>query len=310
MNKEDFLEEKYIKTKTKCRKIVTYVNGENQLRKKHERIVSLLKQEYSDSIFAKAYIEHSSIVKNAKVHMYNDIFLFFDVRDFFQSINHNYLIQRLYKELNQNGNTSINSCSKLVELCSVNDKGLPLGLVTSPILSNIYMKEFDNILYGKLKKMNLQNVIYTRYADDMVISFKAENIDLNINSDIKECVNRCLKQVYLKSNVNKERIYDIRKGGHVRITGINIVIENDNYRKITVGRKRKDKLYNDVISYYKQLHNDREIALKIKGNESFILSVEGKEYEKCYSENMKQVIKEYGFDSLHDMIKAMEFNCN
>lgn len=307
MNKEDFLEEKYIKTKKKCRKIITYVNGENILREKHERIVSLLKQECSDSIFAKAYLEHSSIVKNAKAHMYNDIFLFFDVKDFFPSINHNYLIQRLYKELNKNGNTSINSCSKLVKLCSVNDKGLPLGLVSSPILSNIYMKEFDNILYGKLKKMKLQNVIYTRYADDIVISFKAEDIDIDINSNIRECVNRCLRQVHLKSNANKERIYDIRKGGHVRITGINIVIENDNYRRITVGRKRKDKLYSDVMNYYKQLPNDRKIALKIKGNESFILSVEGKEYETCYSKNMMQAIKGYGFDSLHDMIKAMEY---
>ena len=63
MNKELFLEEKYIKTKKKYRKIVTYVDGENLLREKHERIVSLLKQECSDSIFAKAYIEHSSIVK-------------------------------------------------------------------------------------------------------------------------------------------------------------------------------------------------------------------------------------------------------
>lgn len=51
MNKELFLEEKYIKTKKKYRKIVTYVDGENLLREKHERIVSLLKQECSDSIF-------------------------------------------------------------------------------------------------------------------------------------------------------------------------------------------------------------------------------------------------------------------
>ena len=187
MNKELFLEEKYIKTKKKYRKIVTYVDGENLLREKHERIVSLLKQECSDSIFAKAYIEHSSIVKNAKAHMYNDIFLFFDVKDFFPSISHNYLIQRLYKELNNKGNAGINSCSKLVELCSVNDKGLPLGLVTSPILSNIYMKEFDNIIYGKLKKMGLDNIIYTRYADDIVISFKAEKIDPDINVNIRVC---------------------------------------------------------------------------------------------------------------------------
>lgn len=305
MNKELFLEEKYIKTKNKYRKIVTYVEGENPLREKHEQIVSLLKQECSNSIFAKAYIQHSSIVKNAKAHMYNDVFMFFDVKDFFQSINHNYLIQRLYSELSRTGNVSINSCSKLVELCSVNDKGLPLGLVTSPILSNIYMKEFDNILYGKLKKMDLNNIIYTRYADDIVISYKADMINSDINAQIKANVYKCLKQVHLKSNERKERVYHIRTGGHVRITGVNVIVENDNYRKLTVGRKKKDQLYNDTISYYLQQIKDREKALSIKGNESFILSVEGREYEKCYSENMKDIIKNYGYESLHDMIQSL-----
>lgn len=307
MDKEIFLEEKYIKTKNKYRKIVTYADGENLLRVKHEQIVSLLKKECSNSIFAKAYMEHSSIVKNAKAHMYNDIFLYFDVKDFFPSINHNYLIERLYKELSKNNNVSINSCSKLVELCSVADKGLPLGLVTSPILSNIYMKEFDNILYGKLKKMDLDNVIYTRYADDIVISYKADAVNMDIYKEIREIVYMCLKQVHLRSNEKKERIYDIKKGGHVRITGINVVLENDNYRKLTVGRKKKDSLYNEAIVYYLQQKKDRQEALTIKGNESFILSVEGKEYEKCYSENMKNVIKQYGFESLHDMIQALEY---
>ena len=64
MNKELFLEEKYIKTKKKYRKIVTYVDGENLLREKHERIVSLLKQECSDSIFAKAYIVSAEQTEN------------------------------------------------------------------------------------------------------------------------------------------------------------------------------------------------------------------------------------------------------
>ena len=61
------------------------------------------------------------------------------------------------------------------------------------------------------------------------------------------------------------------------------------------------------MSYYMQRIKDREKALSIKGNESFILSVEGKEYEKCYSENMKKIIKEYGYDSLHDMIRAIKY---
>lgn len=306
MNKSLFLEEKYIKTKNKYRKIVTYKEGDNPLRIKHEQINSFLKQECKNSIFAKAYVEHSSIVKNAKAHMYNDIFLFFDVKDFFPSINHNHLISRLYNELSKNHDVSINSCSKLVEMCTVQDKGLPLGLATSPILSNIYMKEFDNVLYGKLKKLELCNIIYTRYADDIAISYKGDFIDRDICRKIKESVYACLEQVHLRSNQKKEKIYDIKKGGHIKVTGINIVLEENNYRKLTIGRKKKDQLYNDTIAYYSQKIKDTQKALTIKGNESFLLSVEGIQYEKCYSKNMKEVIKQCGFESLHDMIQALE----
>ena len=39
-------------------------------------------------------------------------------------------------------------------------------------LSNIYLKPFDIQLYNKLKRLKCDNIIYTRYVDDMVISFK------------------------------------------------------------------------------------------------------------------------------------------
>lgn len=306
MNNQEYLEEKYIKTKNKIRKIVTYKEGENPLRKKHEQISEYLSKECKSSLFAKAYIEHSSISKNAKAHMYNDIFLFFDVKDFFPSINHQYLTEQLYKELKKRNSVTINSCSKLVKMCSVYDKGLPLGLVTSPILSNIYMKEFDNVLYGKLKKLMLENVIYTRYADDIVISYKSSEVSDGIIRKIKECVKLCLKRVHLTSNEKKERVYHIKRGGHVRVTGVNIVCDENNYRSLSVGRKKKDRLYYDALKYICEQKTDSTEGLKIKGYESFVLSVEGMGYEDCYSEKMKEVIRELGFSSLHELIKGIK----
>lgn len=306
MNNQEYLEEKYIKTKKKIRKIVTYKEGENTLRKKHEEILKYLNKECKSSLFAKAYIEHSSISKNARAHMYNDVFLFFDVKDFFPSINHQCLTEQLYKELSKKNTVTINSCSKLVKMCSVHDKGLPLGLVTSPILSNIYMKEFDNVLYGKLKKFSLENVIYTRYADDIVISYKANETSDELIEQIKKCVKLCLKRVYLTSNEKKERVYCIKRGGHVRVTGINIICDENNYRSLSVGRKKKDKLYYDALKYIGEQRDDVAEGLKIKGYESFVLSVEGVGYEECYSEKMKEVIRQLGFSSLHELIKSIK----
>lgn len=305
MNNQDYLEERFIKTKKKYRKIVSYKEGENPLRDKHEKILKYLSKECKPSIFAKAYIKKSSIVKNAKAHMYNDVFLFFDVKDFFPSINHTYLVEQLYKQLSKNNQVSINSCSRLVELCATNSKGLPLGLLTSPVLTNIYMKEFDNILYGKLKKLDVKSIIYTRYADDIVISYKGEGRAEDIDR-IRECVYFCLKLVHLKCNEKKERVYHIKRGGHVRITGVNIVCDENGYRGLSVGRKKKDKLYNDAISYVMMQKNDSQEVLRIKGYESFVLSVEGMKYEECFSENMKEIFKGLGYGSLHELIGGLK----
>lgn len=168
------------------------------------------------------------------------------------------------------------------------------------------MKEFDNVLYGKLKKMELENVIYTRYADDIVISYKGLGIDDDIAEKIRECVKSNLRRVHLKTNEKKERIYDINKGHHVKITGINITKDENGYRKITVGRKKKDKLYNDSIRYVNSEKKDKVIAQKIKGYEAFVLSVEGQDYELCFSREMRNIIMKQGYSSLHELISSIE----
>jgi len=63
-----------------------------------------------------------------------------------------------------------------------------VGFITSPILSNIYMKEFDNIFYGRLKELGQSNIIYTRYADDMIISFNTRKTLSNIYDVCKKLV--------------------------------------------------------------------------------------------------------------------------
>lgn len=79
-----------------------------------------------------------------------------DIKDFFPSINHNYLAECLYHEINKNTSISRRECYDIVKKCSVGKKGLPLGFVTSPALANLYLKEFDGLLYGKLKKMDIK----------------------------------------------------------------------------------------------------------------------------------------------------------
>ncbi|USK34717.1 hypothetical protein LIT25_05005 [Bacillus sp. F19] len=305
---------KYIKTKNKLRKIITYKNEFPDIKMQHEKIASFIYDNFIPSKFTKAYVKNRSIYHNAISHMYNDIFISLDIKDFFHNINHKLLINALFHELNIQEKDTINKleCGMIVSKSSISKKGLPLGLITSPILSNVYLKEFDNILYGKLKKMTLKNVIYTRYADDLVISFKE---DILIDSKTKvdnistviSIVKLLLSRYKLKLNSSKTKIISFEKSNHVKITGVNIVRDSFNHRKLSVGRKLKNNLFHKAIKYYEEKNRNKIDIMKIKGHESFILSIEKKDYEEVYSLNMKNKIKELGFESLHELIKSLYY---
>ena len=295
---------KYIKTKNKVRKIVTYTD-DNELRKYHQRVADFLAKYTKNSIFAKAYVPHSSIYKNAQAHMYNDIFIKMDIKDFFPSLNHRYLAECLYYEINKNKAISRKECYEIVRKCSVGDKGLPLGLVSSPALANLYMNEFDGLLYGKIKQMGLQNPIYTRYADDMVISYQADEAKVEQFQEIKYVVQQLLKKVHLRLNEKKTRCYDLHRTNHVRITGISITKSEENYRHISIGRKVKNQMFWDAVNMYDQENKDYAKINHLKGYCSFALSIEKKGIESCYSDQMMKLLQQRGCNSLKELIEKL-----
>ena len=88
-----------------------------------------------------------------------------DVRKFFASINHEILFSILAKRI-----TDRRTLGLLQEIVgsfnsSQTGKGLPLGNLTSQLLVNIYLNEFNQYVKRDLKVKN-----YIRYADDFVIS--------------------------------------------------------------------------------------------------------------------------------------------
>ena len=75
--------------------------------------------------------------------------------------------------------------------------GLPLGNLTSQILANVYMNEFDQFVKHKLKEK-----YYIRYADDFVFvsdnKTKLENLIPKINEFLKE---------KLKLNLHPDKVF-------------------------------------------------------------------------------------------------------
>ncbi len=86
-----------------------------------------------------------------------------DIRKFFDSIDHNILLNLIKKKCSD-GELS-NLIKKIIlSFENINNKGLPLGNVTSQIFANIYLNELDQFIKHILKAK-----YYIRYCDDFII---------------------------------------------------------------------------------------------------------------------------------------------
>ncbi len=94
-----------------------------------------------------------------------------DIRKFFASIDQHILLGILRKRLSDE-RTIKNILQNVIESfrSTTLGKGLPLGNLTSQLLVNIYMNEFDQFVKRKLKIKQ-----YIRYADDSVLFSKDKN---------------------------------------------------------------------------------------------------------------------------------------
>lgn len=113
--------------------------------------------------------QNTSVAHNAKAHLGNKQILKVDIADFFGSIK-KYRIIKAFEKIGYPANIS----QVLAELCTLEGK-LPQGAATSPTLSNIIAYDMDVKLLSIAQKNNL---IYTRYADDL--TFSGEDISFEL----------------------------------------------------------------------------------------------------------------------------------
>jgi len=127
-----------------------------------------------------------------------------DIKRFFASIDHNILISILKRHISDTDTiwllNQIISSFYSIEV----GKGLPLGNLTSQLLVNIYMNEFDQYI-----KHILKIKYYIRYADDFIILYKDKEYLLEILHKINIFLSQ---QLSLHLHPNKVFIETISSG--------------------------------------------------------------------------------------------------
>ena len=153
-------------------------------------------------------------VKNAiytifKIKNINNMYAYkVDISNYFNSIPTNDLLQNLKKDLNDND--LFNLINKILseknvqykkEIIEDNNKGIMAGIPISAFLANYYLKDLDEYFYK-------HNILYARYADDIIVFGNNE-------SEIIEYINIIKKHLHQKKlsiNYEKEFLYEPHNG--------------------------------------------------------------------------------------------------
>lgn len=192
------------------------------------------------SNYAHAFRHERDYFTNAQVHQGSNHIINIDLKDYFNTITEQIVINKLLEHpaFNVNKSFGTNLATKIANIATQNGttgQGSPL----SPYLANIIMVGFDYKMRKLLNQEEL-HIRYTRYADDMTFSCKKSMDITHIIHTVESLLNECFGDS-IKINYDKTKKI---VPGKCFITGCKL----NNEHNLTVGweKKRvwKSRLYN------------------------------------------------------------------
>ena len=192
-----------------------------------------------------AYVKGRDVITAMKEHQKNNSrwFLKLDLKDFFGSCSVDFIVQQLEKIYPFAVYPS--TMPRIIANFATLNGGLPQGTPLSPMLTNLIMVEIDykinRLIYDLTQEAGLfkQHYVYTRYADDIIISAK-NNFKYDI---IIEAIDNLLEDTPL--TINREKVRYGSSSG--RNWNLGIMYNKDN--ELTIGYREKQKLKVTIYNY-------------------------------------------------------------
>lgn len=189
---------------------------------------------------ATAYKKGASIKKNAEFHRETSFTVRVDFSDFFPSFKRP-TVRKFIEEINTSLDLGLNNrdIKFILDICLRYDE-TAIGAPSSPAITNAIMYPFD---VKMVEYCSANDLIYTRYADDMFISSNEKDK----LGGIEKLIEGLLKTDGLpKLSINEKKTIHLSRKGHRSITGI--VITPD--FQLSLGRARKRYIKSMVYLYF------------------------------------------------------------
>jgi RNA-directed DNA polymerase len=144
-----------------------------------------------------------------------------DLKGYFDNIRHDILLRKVAKRVNDD---KVMHLLKLIMKVS-GKRGVPQGGVISPLLSNIYLNELDEML-EKAKAVTSNGrytyIEYARFADDLVILVDGFRKWDWLLKAVQRRLKEKLKKLDVQLNLEKSRVVDLTRGASFSFLGFDI----------------------------------------------------------------------------------------
>ncbi len=134
-----------------------------------------------------------------------------DLRAYFDNVQHYLLMEKVARRVQDD---AVMRLLKMI-LKSTGKKGVPQGGVISPLLSNLYLDEVDQMLEKAIattRRGKYTNVRYARYADDLVILVDGNRRHDWVVKAVEKRLRQELAKLRVEVNEEKSRTIDLAKG--------------------------------------------------------------------------------------------------
>ena len=252
---------------------------------------------YHTSAFA--YIKHRCTIDAHKRHQANESKWFgkFDLSNFFGNTTMGFVMDQLsmifpFSEVIKvpEGKAHL---EKALELAFLNG-GLPQGTPISPTITNIMMIPVDFALANGFRNFYGKQFVYTRYADDFLVSCK---FDFNCR-DVQQFIVDTLKSFNAPFSLNPEKTRYGSSAG--RNWNLGVMLNKDN--QITVGAKKKRQFQALLSNYILDRQNGSPWSIEdiqiLDGYRNYYRMVEG--------ETIDRIVNHVGEKYNVDIVKTIK----
>ena len=237
---------------------------------------------YHTSAFA--YIKGRSTLDAVKRHQANESrwFAKFDLSNFFGNTTMDFVMKQLSVIypfcVFMDHPECRDELEKALDLAFLNG-GLPQGTPISPLITNIIMTPIDYKIAKTLRNLDNDRFVYTRYADDFIISSR-----YNFNfKNVEQLICDTIKDFGADFTLNRAKTRYGSSTGQNYNLGLMITADN----RITIGNAKKRNIELLMRNYAMDVRNGKRMALEdaqvLAGQLSYFRAVESDVFDRIVS---------------------------